>query len=81
MTEQLTFSLSFSHWSGLSFPNPGDLLDPGAKLASPVLAGRFFITESPGKAHIFCIIILYKILEENPNIVCEIESLYHRQTF
>ena len=49
MTEQLTFSLSFSHWSGLSFPNPGDLLDPGAKLASPVLAGRFFITESPGK--------------------------------
>ena len=42
MTEQLTFSLSLSHWSGLSFPTPGDLLDPGAKLASPVLAGTLY---------------------------------------
>ena len=32
---------------GLSFPIPGDLLDPGIELASvvsPALAGRFFIT-------------------------------------
>ena len=33
--------------SGLSFPIPGDLLDPGiepASLASPALAGGFFTT-------------------------------------
>ena len=29
----------------LSFPSPGDLLDPGIKLTSPALAGGFFITE------------------------------------
>ena len=38
--------------SGLSFPPPGDLPNTGTKatsLASPVWAGRFFTTESPGK--------------------------------
>jgi len=33
------------YWSGVPFPSPGDLLDPGIKpasLASPALAGRFF---------------------------------------
>ena len=48
MTEQPTFSHSLSHWSGL-FPNPEHLLDQGSKLESPVLSGRFFITEPPGK--------------------------------
>ena len=36
--------------SGLPFPSPGDLLNPGVKLGSPALAGRFFTTEPPGKA-------------------------------
>jgi len=33
------------HWSGLSFPTPGDLPNPGIKsasLASPALVGGFF---------------------------------------
>ena len=33
------------YWSGLPFPSPGDLPDPGIKSISPVapaLAGRFF---------------------------------------
>ena len=34
-------------WSGLPFPSPGDLLDPGIKSMSPALAGRFFTTEPP----------------------------------
>ena len=25
------------HWSGLPFPSPGDLADPGIKLESPAL--------------------------------------------
>ena len=40
------------YWSGLPFPSPGDLLDPGIKsvsLVSPELAGRYFTTEPPGK--------------------------------
>ena len=42
--------------SGLPFPSPGDIPDPGIKLASlmsPALAGRFFITEPPGKPYLF----------------------------
>ena len=40
------------YWSGLPFPSPGDLPDPGMEhtsLASPALAGGFFTTEAPGK--------------------------------
>ena len=36
----------------MPFPTPGDLPNPGFELvspASPALAGRFFITEPPGK--------------------------------
>ena len=39
------------YWSGLLFPTPGDLLDPGIKpasLVSPALAGGFFTTVSRG---------------------------------
>ena len=50
-------SMEFSrqdYWSGLPFPLPGDLPDPGIKPASlvfPTLAGRFFTTEPPEKLH------------------------------
>ena len=37
------------YWSGLSFPSPGDLPDPGIKSMSPALACEFFTTEPPGK--------------------------------
>jgi len=37
------------YWSGLPFPSPGDLSDPGIKPMSPSLAGGFFATEPPGK--------------------------------
>ena len=37
------------YWSGLSFPTPGDLLDPGIEPTSPALAGEFFTIEPPGK--------------------------------
>ena len=29
-------------WSGLPFPSPGDLPDPGSEPASPALAGRLY---------------------------------------
>ena len=34
------------HWSGLSFPPPGDFLDPGIEPTSPALASGFYTTES-----------------------------------
>ena len=37
------------YWRGLPFPLPGDLSHLGIKPTSPALAGRFFITELPGK--------------------------------
>ena len=49
---QAPLSMGFfgqEHWSGLPFPPPGDLPDAGIETASPALAGRFFITEPPGK--------------------------------
>jgi len=30
------------YWSGLPFPSPRDLADPGIKPTSPARAGRFF---------------------------------------
>ena len=36
------------YWSGLPFPSPGDLPDPGVEPTAPALAGGFFTTEPPG---------------------------------
>ena len=35
--------------TGLPFPSPGDLPDPGIELSSPLLIGGFFTTEPLGK--------------------------------
>ena len=48
-------SVGFSrqeYWSGLPFPSPADLPDPGIEPISPVLAGGFFIADSPGKSKV-----------------------------
>ena len=37
------------YWSGLLFPSPGDLPDPGIEPESPALVGGFFTTEPPGE--------------------------------
>ena len=45
-------SMEFSRlesWSGLPFPTPEDLPDPGIKPVSPALAGGFFTIEPPRK--------------------------------
>ena len=39
------------YWSGLSFPSPGDLPDPGIELMSPALTEEFFADEPPGKIY------------------------------
>ena len=45
--------ISQEYWSGLPFPSPVCLPDPGIKptsLVSPVLAGGFFTSELPGSS-------------------------------
>ena len=49
---QVPLSMEFSRqesWSGLPFPSPGDLSDPGIEPMSPALAGGLFTTEPPGR--------------------------------
>jgi len=36
-------------WSGLPFPSPGELPNPGIGSASPALADRFLTSVLPGK--------------------------------
>ena len=40
------------YWSGLSFPSPGDLLNPGIKPGSPALQVDSLPSEPPGKPQI-----------------------------
>ena len=37
------------YWSGLPFPSPGDLPDPGIKPGSPALETDALTSEPPGK--------------------------------
>ena len=55
VARQAPLSMGFSrqkYWSGLLFPSPGDLPDPGIEpmsLVSPTVAGGFFTTALPRK--------------------------------
>ena len=49
---QAPWSMGFSrkeYWSGLLFPSPGDLPDPGIKPGSPALQTDSLLTELRGK--------------------------------
>ena len=47
---QASLSMGFSrqeYWSGLPFPSPGDLPDPGMEPGSPVLEADVLTSEPP----------------------------------
>ena len=47
VTHQAALSMGFSrqyYWSGLPFPSPGDLPDPGIKPGSPALQADSLLT-------------------------------------
>ena len=52
VARQAPLSMEFptqEYWSGLTFPTPGDLINPGIEpvsLASPALADKFFTTST-----------------------------------
>ena len=55
VARQAPLSMGFSRqedWSGLPFPPPGGLPDPGIKPASPALGGRFFTVEPLGVSYL-----------------------------
>ena len=66
VAHQAPLSMGFfrqEYWSGLPFPPPGGLPDPGveaASLMSPALAGRCFSTSTTWEAHIY--IPIYPLL-------------------
>ena len=48
-------SMGFSRqecWSGLPFPSPGDLPDPGIEPGSPALQADALLSEAPGKPYL-----------------------------
>ena len=52
VAHQGPLSMGFSrseYWSGLPFPSPGDLSDPGVEPGSPALQADSLPTEPPGK--------------------------------
>ena len=52
MGHQVPLSMGFSrqeYWSGLLFPSPGDLPNPGIEPGSPTLQADALPSESPGK--------------------------------
>ena len=52
VAHQALLSVGFSrqeYWSGLPFPSPGDLPDPGIKPRSPALQTDVLTSEPPGK--------------------------------
>ena len=53
VANQAPLPMGFSrqeYWSGLPFPSPGDLSDPGIELGSPALQAESLPTELRGKS-------------------------------
>ena len=51
--EKAPLSMDFSrqeYWSGMSFPSPGALPDPGIEPGSPALQADSLLAEPPGKS-------------------------------
>ena len=68
-------SVGFSrqeYWSGLPFPSPGDLPDPGIEPGSPALQADALPSEPPGKPQamsiadlflsLFCIVLVNSLI-------------------
>ena len=60
VAQQAPLSMVFSrqeHWSGLPWPPPGELPDPGIEPMSPALPGRFFTTSTTWEAWLTLLLI------------------------
>ena len=65
-------SMRFSrqgYWSGLPFPSPGNLPNPGIEPGSPVLQADCLPTELQGKPYVLIIIMYVSINDEFLSII------------
>ena len=60
------------YWSGLPFPSPGDLPDPGIKPGSPVLQADSLLSEPPGNQ--VCVYI-YPLFSKFASHLCHHRTL------
>ena len=62
------------YWSGLPFPSPGDLPDPGIGPGSPALQADTLLSEPPGKPKVKSEIVSHSAMSdflETPwNVAC-----------
>ena len=76
VAHQAPLSMAFSrqeYGNGLPFPPSGDLPNPGIKYispVSPVLAGRLFTIEPPGKLFLLWINCLFIVFAPQPQCAC-----------
>ena len=87
---QASPSVGFSrqeYWSGLPFPSPGDLPDPGIKPGSPALEADALTSERPGKPISFFLSFFFFFFREarfytiavgKPKVELENNSLLYR---
>ena len=75
VAHQASLSMEFprqEYWSGLLFPSPGDLPDPGIKLASPALQADS-TTEPPGEPHTYvyvCVCVYIYTHFDHLGVIC-----------
>ena len=67
VAHQAPRSMGFSrheYWSGLPFPSPGDLPNPGIKPRSPALEADALLSDLPGKPNstIFSRLLIYSMI-------------------
>ena len=75
---QAPLSIGFSrqeYWSGLPFPSPGDLPNPGIETRSLALQADSLPTELPGEAHM-CLDRLYALLNLRSLFFFYLECVY-----
>ena len=62
IAHEAPLSMGFSrqeYWSGLPFPSPGDLPDPGIEPRSPALQADALTSEPPGKPKIVFVVAYF----------------------
>ena len=90
VARQALLSMGFSrqeYWSGLPFPSPGDLSDPGIEPGSPALQADALPSEPPGKSftlnggqkHLWTCCHLHRVLHDfgtsHPYLHCLLDWL------
>ena len=74
---QAPLSMGFSrqeYWSGLPFPFPGDLPDPGIKPRSPALQADSLLTELQGKLSLLVIVSRRNVPEKGTMVSFYLQS-------